>query len=100
MVSMALSDLLDERKHVTTRKELESLAERYGIDVEKLESVARFVNTPTVEDGSVRRVTDEDGNEKVTMLVSDYFVESSVLWLENWTDGACWFRLRGKILSL
>lgn len=75
MLAMTLSDLLDERKHVATRKELMSLAERYGIDVEKLESVARFVNTPTVEDGSVRTVTDSDGNEKVTMLVSDDLAE-------------------------
>lgn len=84
---MTLSDLLDERKHVATRKELMSLAERYGIDVEKLESVARFVNTPTVEDGSVMTVSDSDGNEKVTMLVSDDLVELSMCEFESETDG-------------
>jgi hypothetical protein len=51
-----LSQLLDERKAIRSRRDMEFLAKRYGIDVEKLENVAKFVNTPSVEAQSTTRV--------------------------------------------
>ncbi|THH09483.1 hypothetical protein EW146_g8673, partial [Bondarzewia mesenterica] len=62
----SLTDLLEERKLVTTQGELEELARRYGIDVDKLESLARFVNTPSVKEGSVVRVIEDNGDELIT----------------------------------
>lgn len=70
MLAGTLHELLEERKSVATREELEKLASRYEIDVDKLESVARFVNSPSVDEGSVRREVDRDGVEQVKMKVS------------------------------
>lgn len=70
MLAGTLYELLEERKLVRTREELEKLASRYEIDVGKLESVARFVNSPSVDEGSVRKEVDRDGVEQVKMKVS------------------------------
>lgn len=61
--------MLDDRKAATTRTDLENLAKRYGFDVAKLESVARYVNTPTPDPSSTRRLLTTDGEERVTMKV-------------------------------
>ena len=66
---LALSDLLDKRKSVRTREDLERLAKEYAIDVGKLESLVRFVSSPSVERGTEVRIVDKDGNESVTMQV-------------------------------
>ncbi|TFY61714.1 hypothetical protein EVJ58_g4339 [Rhodofomes roseus] len=69
MLAGTLYELLEERKSASTREELEKLASRYEIDVDKLESVARFVNSPSVDEGSVRKEVDRDGVEQVKMKV-------------------------------
>ncbi|KAH9919385.1 uncharacterized protein B0H18DRAFT_1122504 [Fomitopsis serialis] len=70
MLAGTLYELLEERKSVTTREELEKLAVRYEIDVDRLENVARFVNSPSVDEGSVRREVDKDGVEQTKMKAS------------------------------
>ena len=70
MLAGTLYQLLEERKLVATREELEKLANRYEIDVDKLESVARFVNSHSADEGSVRREVDKEGVEQVKMKVS------------------------------
>ncbi|EPT00335.1 hypothetical protein FOMPIDRAFT_1060342 [Fomitopsis schrenkii] len=70
MLAGTLHGLLEERKSVATREELEKLASRYEIDVDKLESVARFVSSPSVDEGAVRRKVDGDGVEQVKMKAS------------------------------
>ncbi|TFY78019.1 hypothetical protein EWM64_g5994 [Hericium alpestre] len=67
LLAASLSELLEQRKYLATRDELAKLADQHGIDPDKLENVARFVNTPTVEEGSVIRSVDENGEEKLTM---------------------------------
>ncbi|KAI0797824.1 hypothetical protein C8Q75DRAFT_729047 [Abortiporus biennis] len=67
--AFSLSDLLEERKSVTSQKELENLAKKYNIDVAKMETVALFVNSPSVDPASVKLVV-EDGVEKRTMKAS------------------------------
>lgn len=42
------------------------------MDVEKLERLARYVNSVSVQEDSVRRWVDEEGVERVMMLVSSY----------------------------
>ncbi|KZT72278.1 hypothetical protein DAEQUDRAFT_664501 [Daedalea quercina L-15889] len=78
MLAGTLYALLEERKLVTTREELEKLASRYEIDVDKLESVARFVNSPSVDEGSVRKEVDKDGVEQVKMMVGPTRATSSL----------------------
>ena len=63
-------DLLEERRHVHTRKELEKLSEKYGLDVDVLENVEKNVSNPGILEGSERTIIDEDGEERVTVVVS------------------------------
>ncbi|ETW85520.1 hypothetical protein HETIRDRAFT_470555 [Heterobasidion irregulare TC 32-1] len=70
LLAASLADLLEERRFVTTRGELEELAGKYGVDVEKLESVARFVNSPSVDEKDIVRVVESNGDEVVTMMAS------------------------------
>ncbi len=51
---------------------MENLARNYKIDVQKLESISKFVNSPSVDSGSVVKTVDEDGNESRSMLVCGY----------------------------
>lgn len=65
--SIALSNLLDERKSATSQSELQRLADRYGVDVWKLENLARFVSSPSVRGGRAVRTVTKDGEESITM---------------------------------
>ncbi|KAF7322821.1 hypothetical protein HMN09_00061400 [Mycena chlorophos] len=59
-----LGRLLDERKTVRTRRDMEFMAKRFGLDIDKLDTVTRYVNTPSVRAGSEQRIVQEDGDEK------------------------------------
>jgi hypothetical protein len=65
----ALFDFLEERKLVRDRQGLVQLAERYGVDLEKLENVARYVNTPSIDEGTRVKRIGENGEETVSMSV-------------------------------
>jgi len=66
----ALVDLLDERKALASRFELDRLAERYNVDVDVMERLALYVNTPSVtEAGTHTSKTDENEGETTKMLV-------------------------------
>jgi len=65
----ALVELLEERKSSNNRQELVRLAEMYGVDLAKLESVARHVNTPSIDEDSIIKRIGENGEETVTMRV-------------------------------
>ena len=60
---------MEERKSVTTQEGLVDLAKRYKIDLDKMETLAMFINSPSVDSASVRPVV-EDGVERTTMTVS------------------------------
>jgi len=65
--STSLCNLLDEHKSAASQSDLERLAGRYGIDVLKLENLARFVSSPSVQGGGgVKRVT-EEGEESIAI---------------------------------
>ena len=70
LVAESLLELLEERKYAATQKDLAILVNKHGMDLEKLERLARHVNSVSVSQDSVKRWVNEDGNENVTMLVS------------------------------
>ncbi|KDR73417.1 hypothetical protein GALMADRAFT_607756 [Galerina marginata CBS 339.88] len=62
--TLALSDLLDRRKSAKSGKELRDLAQEFAIDMDKLESLTRFVNSPSVDSSTIRPAagkTEEEG---------------------------------------
>jgi hypothetical protein len=70
LLAANLSDLLDERKSAKTRGDLQRLSDRYVIDFTKLESLSRFVTSPSVQGSSTVRTVGKDGEERVTTAVS------------------------------
>lgn len=71
LVAESLLELLEERKYVATQKGLEILVKKHGMDLEKLERLARRVNSVSVDQDTVKRSVSEDGHESVFMLVSN-----------------------------
>jgi len=61
----------------TTRDDaaLRQLAEKYGMDVERLESLARSVNVPRVREGGVIYIKDAQSGEETAI--------SEVAWRES-----------------
>ncbi|KAF8212430.1 hypothetical protein K438DRAFT_1567257 [Mycena galopus ATCC 62051] len=64
-----LTSLLDERKSIRTRRDMEFLTQRFGIDLEKLDAISKFVSTPSVKANSAVRVASKDGQEKQIIKV-------------------------------
>ncbi|KAI9433940.1 hypothetical protein H4582DRAFT_1983483 [Lactarius indigo] len=76
----SLVALLGERQSVFGRMSgsdaaLRQLAEKYGMDVERLESLARSVNVPRVREGGVRYIKDAQSGEETAI--------SEVAWKES-----------------
>ncbi|CAE6436990.1 unnamed protein product [Rhizoctonia solani] len=69
-LALSLSDLLDARKSAKSTQEIGEIAKSYGMDAQTLQSVARFINTPSVDPKNVTRVVGNDGEEKTTMVAS------------------------------
>lgn len=95
LLASSLSELLDERKAVESTKDLQALANKYNIDVDKLESIAQFVTSPSVEESSHQTEVDANGEEIITMTVSIMFsksvryelmVSSKAVWLDPSVD--------------
>jgi len=74
LLAASLSELLELRKTIKSQAELQALAERYGIDVTKLAELARFINTPSVDQSTIVNTVNQDGEETVTMMVSLFLV--------------------------
>ncbi|KAG6337210.1 hypothetical protein ID866_1882 [Astraeus odoratus] len=68
LLASSLSDLLETRKSLTTMAQLEALAGQYRIDTDKLAEVCRHFNTPSIDESTIVRTTDDDGEESVTMM--------------------------------
>ena len=76
LLASALFDALEARKRLSVSErspeELKKLAARHNVDAEVLERLSKVVNTPSEVEGSRRKVVDEEGQERYTVLVS-YF---------------------------
>ncbi|KAF9246570.1 hypothetical protein BU15DRAFT_85319 [Melanogaster broomeanus] len=68
LLASSLTELLEARKLVTNAAELEALAKRYQMDVEKVRELCRVVNTPSIDESTVVRTTDSHGEESLTMM--------------------------------
>jgi hypothetical protein len=67
----ALVELFDERKALASRFELERLAGRYNMDVNVMERLARYVNTPSISEAGTHTTVSGDNEQVKKMLVSD-----------------------------
>jgi hypothetical protein len=70
LLSATLSRLLEERKKAASPKEIERIANKYDMDIKKLESLARFVNSPTIDEGTTVRTRGPNGDETITSTAS------------------------------
>ncbi|KAG2077830.1 hypothetical protein BDR04DRAFT_1087424 [Suillus decipiens] len=67
LLASSLSELLESRKTVKSRAELQALAEQYHIDFNKLDELAKFISTPSIDESTVVKSTNQDGEETLTM---------------------------------
>ncbi|KAJ7063125.1 hypothetical protein C8F01DRAFT_58277 [Mycena amicta] len=74
-----LSRLLDDRKTLHTQRDMEFLAKRFGVDLEKLDAVSMFVSTPSVHANSAQRVVQQDGDDRYIM---------QAVWIEPYLRNA------------
>lgn len=72
LLGSSLTELLDEYKSVTTPAELERLAKRYNIDVQKIVSLSKSIASPSVDEGSISRTVGNGGVERISMKVRTY----------------------------
>ncbi|KAJ4488155.1 hypothetical protein J3R30DRAFT_3433449 [Lentinula aciculospora] len=64
-----LSYLLDKSKSHASRQEIRELADKYNVDIEKIEGLSRYFTTPSINPNSVvRKVRNEDGEEELSVL--------------------------------
>ncbi|KAG1877626.1 hypothetical protein DFJ58DRAFT_850877 [Suillus subalutaceus] len=70
LLASSLSELLEARKTVKSQAELQALAEQYHIDVTQLDKLAKFINTPSIDESTIVRSTNQDGEETLTMMAS------------------------------
>lgn len=79
-------DLLDAKKALsaTDSNGLQALAEKYNIDLEKLQRVSQYVNSPSVDPESVVRKVNEDGSERTTMKVRAGLLCAGVVFPLTW----------------
>jgi hypothetical protein len=64
-----MSELLDKRKSLKTPEEEASLAEEFKIDVEILRSLARSVNSPSVDKAGIRPAPGSKGEDNLIATV-------------------------------
>ncbi|KAG5635131.1 hypothetical protein H0H81_012344 [Sphagnurus paluster] len=69
-----LSELMDKRKAAKSTQDIERLAREYGIESTKLESLSRFITSPSVHSGTAQRTVEKDGEETFTMTVRYNFI--------------------------
>lgn len=48
LYSSTLTELLNQRKSAHTQKDLEKLSKEFGVELDKVESLVRFVTSPSV----------------------------------------------------
>lgn len=63
----SLVALLEERQNVVGGGAAAQLAEKYAMDVGRLESLARSVNAPRVREGGVRYIKDAQSGEETVI---------------------------------
>lgn len=68
LLASSLSELLESRKVVKSQAELQALAEQYHIDVTKLVELAKLINTPSIDESTIVRSKNQDGEETLTMM--------------------------------
>jgi len=66
--SSTLTKLLNQRKSARTKKDLERLSKDFDIELDKLESLARFITSPSVISTAIDSVG-TDGEGSITTAV-------------------------------
>lgn len=67
LYSSTLTELLNQRKSVHTQMDLEKLSKEFGIELDKLESLVRFVTSPSVIGTAIHSVR-KDGERSISAV--------------------------------
>ena len=72
LYSSVLTELLNQRKSARTQKDLEKLSKEFNINLDNLESLARFATSPSVV-GTALHSVGEDGEVPMTTVRSSLY---------------------------
>jgi len=70
LYASSISELLDKRKGVRTLGELERLAEEFGIDLDVLNGLAKVVNSPSIDTGSMSSRSESMGDSHEEVVIA------------------------------
>jgi len=62
-----LSDLLDKRKAIHSKQDIEALSKEFGVEIDTLDRLTRFVNSPSIDSSSIRK--SEEGFVATTVWI-------------------------------
>jgi len=68
LYSSTLTELLNQRKSAHTQRDIEKLSKEFGLDLDKVESLVRFVTSPSVIGTAIHSVG-KDGEESMSTAV-------------------------------
>jgi hypothetical protein len=70
LYAFMLSDLLDKRKSIHSKQDLEALSKEFGVEVETLDRLTCFVNSPSIESSSIKPAKGKSEEEGFVATVS------------------------------
>jgi len=77
-----LSDLLDKRKSIRSKQDLEMLSKEFKVEIDTLDRLTRFVNSPSIDSSSIRPAKGKSEEEglvaTVSVILSPRVVKSSL----------------------
>ena len=82
LYAFVLSDLLDKRKSTRSKQDLEVLSQEFKVEIDALDRLTRFVNSPSIDSSSIRPAKGKSEEEgfvaTVSIILFHPVVESSL----------------------
>ena len=69
-----LSDLLDKRKSVHSKQDIEALSQQFGVEIDTMDRLTRFVNSPSIDSSRIRPAKGKSEEEGFVATVSIFLL--------------------------
>ena len=79
LYAFSLSDLLDKRKSTHSKQDIEALSEEFGVEIDTLDRLTCFVNSPSIDSSSIRPAKEKSEEEGFVATVSIFLVSLMIV---------------------
>jgi len=79
LYAFILSDLLDKRKAIHSKHDIEALSKEFGVEIGTLDRLTRFVTSPSIDSSSIRPAKGKSEEEGFVATVSIFLVSLMVV---------------------